>query len=434
MKSIRLSILAAAVVASLTFSACTTTQSTSAVQATPLATKVSQTKLIEGNWDAFNRAKIDELIATYGKFSANYNAAKPPYVVFDWDNTMVFLDIAEASLIYQLENLRFKATPEQLDKAVRMNVPSTDFKIKNVAGQAINIDKLASDINKSYTWLYQNYVGLNGDKSLNEVKKAPQYKDFITKVRFAYEAIGETFDVSVSYPWVTYLFTGMTEADVRALTAETAVWQEGQPVESVKWQSPAELPGAAGAVAVSWKNGLRLLPEMKDLIAKLRAAGIDVWFCSASFIDIIKEISSNPAFGYNNPDTRVIAMELERDANGVIQSEYRKGFDQTQGPGKTKEIRRLITPKYGYDPIFIAGDSEGDQNMMKDFDGVKLVLIINRLRSPKSIIGEFSKIAVDTYKKPDAKYLLQGRDDNKGTFVPSQLHYKLGTDKGQALR
>ncbi|MDR1710073.1 MAG: haloacid dehalogenase-like hydrolase, partial [Candidatus Accumulibacter sp.] len=46
----------------------------------------------------------------------------------------------------------------------------------------------------------------------------------------------------------------------------------------------------------------------------------------------------------------------------------------------------------------------------------------------------FSKIAVDTYKKPDAKYLLQGRDDNKGTFVPSQLHYKLGTTKGQALK
>jgi phosphoserine phosphatase len=431
----RLSILAASVVAalSLTLSACNTAPTASSALAAQ-ATRASQIKLIEGNWDTFNRSSLENLIATYGKFGSSYNPAKPPYVVFDWDNTSVFLDIEEATLIYQLENLRFGATPEQLDKAVRMNIPAKDFALKNVAEQAINIDKIAADINKSYTWLYSNYVGFAGDKLLSEIKKTPQYKDFIVKVRFLYEAIGETFDHATSYPWVTYLFAGMTETQVRALAAETTLWQETKPVESVKWQRPAELPGAAGVVSISWKNGLRLVPEMKDLYTKFRAAGFDVYVCSASFIDVIKEISSNPAFGYNNSADRVLAMELERDANGVIQPEYRKGYAQTQGPGKTEMIKRFLVSRYGYDPVFIAGDSEGDQNMMKDFDGTKLVLIVNRLRSEKTDIGKFSKIAVDTYKQPNAKFLLQGRDDNKGIFVPSQLHFKLGSQKGQALR
>ncbi|MDR2614844.1 MAG: haloacid dehalogenase-like hydrolase, partial [Candidatus Accumulibacter sp.] len=379
MKTIRFPILTAAVAAFVAFSACNAAP-TASPQAAVQATRASQVRLIEGNWDTFNRSRLEDMIATHGKFSPNYNPAKPPYVVFDWDNTTIFLDIEEATLIYQLENLRFGATPEQMDKAIRMNIPAKDFTegFRNVAGQALNIDKVAKDISRSYTWLYQNYVGLNGDKSLQEVAKAPQYKDFITKVRFLYEAIGDTFDHATSYPWITYLFTGMTESEVRALAAETMVWQQGQPVEAVKWTSPAELPGDAGVVAISWKNGLRIVPEMQDLYAKLRAAGFDLYVCSASYIDVIREVSSNPAFGYNNPADRAYAMELERDANGVIQSKFREGYAQTQGPGKTETIKRFLVSRYGYDPIFIAGDSEGDQNMMKDFDDTKLVLIINR--------------------------------------------------------
>ena len=402
---------------------------TAAVQKAPI-------KLLEGQWDDFNRAQLDSMIQTYGKGSPNYNPEKPPYAVFDFDNTTIFLDIAEALLVYQLENLRFAATPAQMDKAVRMNIDNKNFDDghKNKAGKTVNIDRLAKDIVKSYTWIYQNFEGMQGNKPLSEIKKAPQYKDFITKVRFAYEAIGDTFDHAVSYPWVTYLHTGLTSKDVRRLTAETMLWQMGQPVEAVTWESPADMAGEAGMVSVTWKNGARIVPEMQDLYAKLRAAGIDVYVCSASFVDIIKEMASNPAFGYNNSDKAVYAMELERDAKGVILPEFKRGYDQTQGPGKTATINRFLVPHYGYGPILVAGDSEGDQNMMGDFPDMKIGLIINRLRSSSTDIGKFSKMAVDSYGKQGAKYLLQGRDDNKGVFVKSQLHYKLGSTEGQAVR
>src|SRR5689334_23804875 len=77
-----------------------------------------------GQWDGFNRAQIDALIARRGKGSPGYDPARPPYAVFDWDNTSVFLDIEEAALIHQLENLVFGATPAQLELALRKNIPA----------------------------------------------------------------------------------------------------------------------------------------------------------------------------------------------------------------------------------------------------------------------------------------------------------------------
>ncbi len=397
---------------------------------------VKARKLMAGQWDTFNKKKIEALLATYGKTSPQYDPQRPPYAVFDWDNTSIFLDIGEATFIYQLENLVFSMDPQQLDTAIRMNISDQPFSAnyKNQEGKEVDIDLIAPDIVESYTWLYQNYKGLKGTQSLDEVKKNPHYTNFITKMRYLYEAIGDTFDHATSYPWLTYLNTGMTERQVRDLTFKATEWQLKQPIESVTWTSPSSLPGKAGVLSISWKNGLRLVPEMQDLYKALRDSGIDVWIVTASFADIVKEISSNQKFGYHHPSERVLGMELVRDAKGVIQSEFPKDRDQTQGKGKTRTIERFLESRYGYGPILVAGDSEGDQNMMADFPDTKLVLIINRLRSPESDIGKLSKIAVDTYGMADAKYLLQGRDDNKGTFVKSQLHYKLGSQEGKALK
>lgn len=391
---------------------------------------------LPGRWDDFNRRQVEALIDGLGRGSAGYSAGNPPYAVFDWDNTSIFLDIEEAVLIHQLEHLAFGATPQQLDTALRRNIPRTPFlpAHNNAAGGRVDIDSIAPDIVASYTWLYENYAGLKGGRPLDEIRRSPHYGAFVTKVRYLYEAIGDTFDHDTAYPWVTYLFAGLTESQVRSMTVQTVRWQLGQPVAKVTWRSPAELPGRAGVVSVSWKNGLRLQPEMQALYARFRDAGWDVWVCSASFVDVIREISSNPEFGYANPPERVLAMELERDAQGRIQPEFRRGYDQTQGPGKTKNIRRFLVARYGYGPAFVAGDSEGDQNMMADFADTRKVLIVNRLRDPKTDIGKFSAQAVQQYGLAGTRYLLQGRDDNTGEWVPSQLHIPLGSKQGRALK
>lgn len=375
-----------------------------------------------GNWDVFNKSQIDKLIASSGNSSPTYDSNRRPYVIFDWDNTAVFRDVEEATLIYQLENLNFAMTPDEMEKALRQEIPLSNFSddFNNTDGKSLNIDLVVPDIIESYRWLYNNYKGLEGDLSLQEVKKSSHYINFIAKVRYLYSAIGGTFDVSVSYPWVLYLFTGLDEQSIRQMVRETIAWQIQQPVESVKWTSPDSLPGQSGVVSVTWKNGLRLIPEMQNLFKTFRASGFDIWICTASFVDVIKEISSNPEYGYNNPPEQVIGMELERDISGKIMTQFRTGYIQTQGKGKTEAIGRFIVPKYGYGPIFVAGDSEGDMNMMQDFSDTKLVLIINRLKGKD--IATFSKSAFESYGKPEAKFLLQGRNENTGEFIKSQAN------------
>lgn len=416
------------------FSACSQLSPTTPAVVHQIPTKTEF--LAAGHWDTFNREQLNQLIANYGKNSPNYNPQKRPYIVTDFDNTSVFLDIEEATLIYQLEHLAFAVSPDQLNAILRKGILQQNFvaDYNNLKGQPVNIDKIAPDIIQSYTWLYQHYSGLKGHESLETVQKNPNYLNFIIKMRYLYAAIGDTFDHDVAYPWVTYLFAGMNETQVRDLVRKTFIWQQQQPIGPVTWTSPESLAGQAGVVRVTWENGLRPYQDMQNLFKAFQDNGIDVYVCSASFIDVIKEIISNPAAGFNIDEKHAYAMELERDAQGKIVPEFRKNYDQTQGIGKTRTIQKFLVAKYGYGPIFIAGDSEGDQNMMQDFADTQKVLIVNRLRKPSTDIGKFSQMAAQSYGQPNAKFLLQGRDANTGLFTGSIQSLSYGSSTPKTLK
>ena len=160
------------------------------------------------NWDTFNKARIEQTIDAHGKHSAGYNPDNPPYAVFDWDNTSIFLDIQEAVFAYQLQNLVFGATPEVLKEALEKNIGTENFapEYNNLAGESVNIERISADIIESYTVLYNEYEGLAGNKPLDQVAKSPHYAAFIAKTRYLYDAVGGTFDHAISYPWVPIKF------------------------------------------------------------------------------------------------------------------------------------------------------------------------------------------------------------------------------------
>lgn len=58
---------------------------------------------------------------------------------------------------------------------------------------------------------------------MQKMQAGDDWKEFATKVRWLYDAIGDTMDVSVSYPWITYWFTGMTSQQVYGLAHEAFV-------------------------------------------------------------------------------------------------------------------------------------------------------------------------------------------------------------------
>ncbi len=384
--------------------------------------------LTPGKWAPNTYKSMQKLIDENGVKSPNYNSSKKPYVVFDWDNTAIMNDTEEALYQYQIENLAFKLTPDEMGALVGKNVPAGAFlkDYNNAAGQPVALEALVADIVSSYKFIYENYIGFKGLMSLEDIKKTEEYQDFRAKMWYAYEAIGDTYGTKVSYTWVLFFFKNMTTDEVEALAEKSNDYALGQAISRAKWLSPASLPGKAGVVGVSRWTGLRLTEEIADLMHTFRDNGIDVYVCTASLEDVVGVFASNPKYGYKLPRANVIGMRLEK-VNDVYQDTYKKDYPQTAEGGKTVVLKMLLADKKGYDPIFIAGDSNGDWNMMVDFKGIKRILVVNRLRSGKKI-GALSAEAAATIGKPDARVLLQGRNENTGLWMPTEYMLKYGRD------
>jgi len=286
---------------------------------------------------------------------------------------------------------------------------------KNIVLKDIN-----EDLTNDYNFLYDNFSGLGGNMSLEEIQKTPQYMDFLSKLPFLYDGYCETKGIEAvyGYPWVLYLLAGHTIDGVKALAKETIAYELGNKLSKQKWVTPENFQTKAGAVSYSYKTGLRVYPEMQDLISAFEANGIDVFVVSASYKPVVEAFSGIGNFGYNVPAERVIAMELASTPDGKILPEYKAGWVQTQRQGKVDAINMAIKKNLGknWDPIFSAADSDGDYEMSTGFPGMKLTLIWNRLKGGD--IGKISKQAVEEKDSKTPRFILQGRNENTGTVMP----------------
>ncbi len=400
--------------------------------------KPDPTQMISGNWAPATRARIQSVI--------DANANKGRYVVFDFDNTSVIFDVQEALLIYQVEHLIFKIEPKDMKAVLETGIPDLTKAIgKNADGKDVTVNDVVADLVSSYTWLYNNYEGMKGTKSLSYIQASNQYQDFSAKIRFMYNNLGDYFDHAVSYPWVTYLFTGMTPAEVQEMaTASHQYWAAYGRYATETWTSPIELPGKAGVLSASFITGLTFTDELIDLYHTIAANGIDIYIISASPLDTI--LAANKAMGYGVPEDRVFAMRNQLDANGRYTNKYDYDwggtgkYAQTQGPGKSIIITNFIAPKYsGVGPLIVFGDSAGDMNMMTDWmdrGDTQLGVLFNRYRKPTSdpLTWKASTQAAAEMGKPDARFVLQGRNENSGQLRPTEYSILLGTTKEVLVR
>ena len=389
-------------------------------------------KLSKMNWSPKNFEVLNNLITDYGIGGKYYDASKPPYAVYDWDQTCAHFDVEEATMRYQLSHLRFKMTKDQFagllkDEIKGVTQLSADY--NNILLKHINAD-LISD----YNFLHDNYEGLGGKMKLEDIQKTPQYNDFIAKVAFLYDGYCETkgIDATYGYPWVLYLFAGYTESEVRDLAKEAILYELGNTLGKLKWQTPAGFKTKAGEISYSYKTGLRVYPEMQNLIDAMQSNGIDVFVVSASY-KLVVEVFSGPGFGYNVPAERVIAMELATK-DGVILPSYKEGWVQTQRMGKVEAIKIKIQDGLGknYDPIFSAADSDGDYEMSTEFPGMKLTLVFNRVKGGD--IGKISKKAVEEMDLATPRFILQGRNENIGMLIPMSESMLIGKTELQLLK
>lgn len=160
-----------------------------------------------------------------------------------------------------------------------------------------------------------------------------------------------------------------------------------------------------------------------------------MYIVSASPIDTV--LAANETMGYNLPEDHVYAMRNKLGEDGRYINEYNYDwggegkYAQTQGEGKSTIITNFIAPQYdNAGPLMVFGDSSGDWNMMTDWmesGDTELGVIFNRYRKPGSDpIWQGSNEAAQSIGDPDARFVLQGRDENTGELRPSEKSILLG--------
>ena len=383
-------------------------------------------------WSAANRRAINQLLQTMGSSSAGYNPARKPYAVFDWDNTCIMNDTEESLLLYQADNLLFKLTPAEFAEVLRQGVPEGVFHsdYTNLDGQPVAMADLAADIDEAYAWLYAHCAALGGSQPLAELRETPQFLDFRAKFYYLYGALCDTYPMEVGYKWIIYFYKNFTPAQLQAMVTDSIAYNLAESLHQAAIPSSVQQPGRAGRVAPVHFYGMRVHAEIVALMAALRANGIDVYVSTASIDDVVRVFATNPLYGYNIPAENVLGLKLEM-ADGKYTNVYKKDWHFNWGPGKTIGIQNVFVAQKGYGPALVFGDSDGDAWMMKDFADTRLGVIINRLQA--GVIGQNSRQAVATLGQPNARFLLQGRDEHTGCFNADERTLKYGQTEAQLL-
>ncbi|WP_317205669.1 haloacid dehalogenase-like hydrolase [Janthinobacterium sp.] len=380
-------------------------------------------------WSAHNARRLQAVIDKVGSASPRYQATRRPYAVFDWDNTCIMNDCEEALLMHQIEQLEFRLAPDEFALVLRQDVPPGQFKAEaghvTVDGRPVTMADLADDIDADYRWLH---AAKSDGAAIEKLRASAQFEDFRAKLYFMYEAICDTHPIEVGYKWVIAFFANMTPAQVQTLAAAAIQRGLGDALRKTKFTSAASLPGKAGVVAVSHFQGLRVNDDIRGLMHTLRGNGIDVFVSTASLDDVVRVFAAHPDLGYGVAPENVIGLRLEM-RDGKYTSAYRKGWHFNWGAGKTVGIRSELGARG--EPVMVFGDSDGDAWMLRDFAGTQVGLIINRMKTGE--IGKLSQLAAATLGRPDARFLLQGRNEQTGMLVPDERSVKYGKAERKLL-
>ena len=443
-------------VASLTGIGCNTNTNTSVPsQSKSAATLVH---LVRTDWNDEVKTAINDLMDRYSP--GGTTPSDKPYAVFDFDNTSSIFDMEEQTVVYQLQTMAFEIEPDRMKETLMTGIPDPDVDLTSY-GVAGSIRDLIEDAAAAYSKLWETHGPFTSKGVSPETEKAladdPYWKEFAVKIMTMYDTLDSVCSHEVSYPWMTYLFMGMTEEQLYDLTTRALKEYSVKETSEVTWQTSDKISSKTGPGSYTWTSGVTVTDNTVELWKALNNNGIDVWVCSASATGVIKAAIDH--FGLHRFCTGMLGMTDKTDSSGRYINEYnyetgcgyyatengwepmdRPTKSQTQGKGKVTAIVNSIAPEYnGQGPIAGFMDSTGDFNFCTEFGTLKLVVCFNRAtRGVTEGGGLIAELAV--YQKDslgydlakangggDTLYVLQGRDENgKRTLRNSRSTLRYG--------
>jgi phosphoserine phosphatase len=250
--------------------------------------------------------------------------------VFDFDNTCVHHDIGEALFHHLVSEMKL--------------CPSKNF------FERVGKKYHAQELQKIYQTL-KNLPAANR-------KKNPQYAIYRKFMLEAYYKRIKQEGAQITYLWVVSIMSGMTEEAVYAACDATISTEFEKPL-----QEETVVVGPNDSEPLIIKEGVRLYPEILELMTSLKKNGGEVWVVSASNRWIIERVIKMK----NLPVDNFIGMEVHVKG-GELTNNFIK--PTPAGTGKWEAIQKRI----GRTPNLVAGDSPSDYEMLEHATDIALLI------------------------------------------------------------
>ena len=328
----------------------------------------SEGPLSPGGWEPSARERLNELIE-------RNRGDSDAYAVFDFDYTAAIGDLSYVCMWRILERFEFK-TADCRDMLTVGVTPGLLKEANEVAGLAEALMPFAG----------------------TDLTGRAEWREFVRRYWELYRNLALEVGEYRAYLWRIRVFTGYTPDELRRLAKDAVS------------QAIAQGGGLRiDANAPTEKRGLAIAPEIKELFAALRKAGIEVYIVSGSIQSALAAVAS-PDFGLDIAPENVFGADLKKDPSGRYIPEMADGC--VKSGFKPEFIRKHIAPRHhGADPVLTAGDSMGDYTMLTEFKGLQLALLFHR---------NWKTPVMHELAESGANVVVQGRDERRGCFIPTR--------------
>jgi phosphoserine phosphatase len=297
-------------------------ESTAAVHGPP--------RVMAGRWTPEVRAALDKFLAERGKGTPGYDPLKPPVAVLPWSDALVAGDPAELVFLRLTTRVDFHFTDEWWEI-----IPP---------GQGRQPARAA----------YEHFIPLSSATWQSQ----PDYHHYRKTILASYLGLCREVGRRECRQYLMRLWSGWRENEAIDYARQDLADEKSRPggVELVYEEAGDKSP-------LRVRRGLRLIPEMRDLAQKLRAAGVDVWIVD----DVPQPVLSAGAADYGIDASRVYGIRAAPDGARYSASVLKPV--PTRG-GKAEIVKASV----GRPPDFALGRDAADADLLSYGDGLRVIL------------------------------------------------------------
>lgn len=287
-------------------------------------------RVMSGRWTPGVRAALDKFLAERGKGAPGYDAAKPPVAVLPWSDALVAGDPAE--LVF-------------LRLATRV-----DFHFDDGWWEVVPVAQGRQPARAAYN----HFISM----SSTVWQSQPDYHHYRKAILGSYLALCREVGRRECRQYLMRLWSGWKESEAVNYARQVLTDEKSRPagVELVHAEDGDKSP-------LRVRRGLRLIPEMRDLAQKLRAAGMDVWIVD----DVPQPVLTAAAADYGIDPSRVVGIRAAPDGARYSAAVLKPVPTRS---GKAEIVKESV----GRPPDFALGRDAADADLMSYGDGLRVIL------------------------------------------------------------